>query len=88
VDQLFLLTIARSFGPPFSKGGEFLRQSLKSPSAEGEILSCFKQTAPRRLFGRSKIFPSGEIFAPSLYFSKLYTAKGDRDQYFPTFGKY
>ena len=26
-----------SFRPPFSKGGGFLRRSLKSPSAEGEI---------------------------------------------------
>ena len=27
----------KSFRPPFTKGGGFLRRSLKSPSAEGEI---------------------------------------------------
>ncbi len=31
----------------------------------------FKQTAPRRLFGRSKISPSGEIFAPSLSLARF-----------------
>ena len=34
---------------------------------QGRALSlCFKLATPRRQFGRSKIFPSGEIFAPSL----------------------
>ena len=38
---------------------EFLRQSLKSRSAEREIPLRFKQTAPRRLFGMSKTSPWG-----------------------------
>ena len=62
-----LIKKAESFGQAFSKACEFLRQSLKSTSAEVETYPLrFKQTTPRRLFGRSKIFPLGEIFAPSL----------------------
>ena len=61
-----------SFDQPFSKGCEFLRQSLKSRSAERETSNAFKLATPRRQFGRSKTSPCGR-------FSLLHPAPNGRD---------
>ena len=62
-------TAAGSFRPPFSKGGRFLRQRLKSTSAEVETLLVLR-TGDAYLtqsvkwvdmFGRSKISPCGRF---------------------------